>query len=218
MTTSGPENRQYGSRRSIGYRDSGLSIEFLSGQFHRFVHLRWSFADLRDFARASEELLESRHREARDADRFALSPFIVRGSILVMACGVLESFMSTFCDLLYQAQGFALSPGDLRGSGVERARTYIKKVAGLPFPGGLWPNLLALFNVRHAIVHANGKLGDAGKRQSVRQYFPSVAIHPNGEIWPEAEAIGTALDLLESFTDQMEQEIVGPSRRQSIEK
>jgi hypothetical protein len=202
----------------IGYRDSSLSVEFLRGQFHRFVHLRWSFADLRDFARVSEELLKRRHREARDTERFALSPFIVRGSILVMACGVLESFMSAFCDLLYQAQGFALSPGDLRGSGVERARTYIKKVAGLPFPDGLWPNLLALFNVRHAIVHANGRLRDAGKLQSVRQHFPSVAIDPNGEIWPEAEAIETALDLLENFTDQMEQEIVGPSRRQSIEK
>lgn len=202
----------------IGYRDSGLSVEFLRGQFHRFVRLRWSFADLRDFARESEELLERRHREARDTDRFALSPFIVRGSILVMACGVLESFVTAFCDLLYQAQGFALSPGDLRGSGIERARTYIKKIAGLPFPDDLWLNLLALFNVRHAIVHANGRLRDTGRIQSVRQYFPSIAIDANGEVWPEAEAIGTALDLLVSFTDQMEQEIVGPSRRQFIEE
>src|SRR3954468_1574318 len=181
----------------IGYRDSSLSIEFLRGQFHKFVHLRWSFADLRDFARSSEELLERRHREARDADRFALSPFIVRGSILVMACGVLESFLSAFCDTLYQGQGFARSPGDLRGSGIERAKDYIKKVAGLPFPDGLWPNLRALFYVRHAIVHANGKLTDAGKLQHVRQYFSSVNIDLNGEIWPEAAAIETALDLLE---------------------
>jgi hypothetical protein len=49
----------------IGYRDSSLSIEFLRGQFHRFVHLRWSFADLHDFASSSEELLARRHSPNR---------------------------------------------------------------------------------------------------------------------------------------------------------
>lgn len=200
----------------IGYRESSLSVEFLRGQFHRFVHLRWALEDLRDFSRSSEELIERRHRETRDTERFALSPFIVRGSILVMACGVLESFLTDFCDLLHQSQGFAISPEDLRGSGITRARTYIKNVAALPFPDRLWPSLLSLFYVRHAIVHANGRMTGGNKIQSVRQHFSSVTIDPSGEVWPEVTATESALSVLVEFTDQMEEEIVGPSRKQSM--
>jgi len=202
----------------VGYRHSSLSVDFLRGQYSAFVHLRWSLEDLRDFARSSEELLERRRQETRGTDRFTLSPFIVRGSILVMACGVVENFLTTFCDLLHRSQGLALSPETLRGTGIVPARTYIKKVAGLPFPDLLWPALLSLFYVRHAIVHAHGRMTGTKKIRSVRQYFSSVTVGPSGEIWPEATAAEAALKLLMDFTDQMEKEIVGPSSEQAITK
>ena len=202
----------------IGYRNSSLSVEFLREQSSMFVHLRWSLNDLRDFAKSSEELLERRYQETRGTDRFTLSPFIVRGSMLVMACGVLESFLTRFCDLLCKTEDLSLSPEDLRGSGIERAKIYIENVAGLPFPDRSWSKLVALFYVRHAIVHAHGKLTASRKIQSIRQHFPSVTIDPSGEVWPEAASVETALTLLDEFIDQVEHDIVGPSRKQAIAK
>ena len=85
-------------------------------------------------------------------------PTLMRYSILVGAEAALESYLGKTCDSFAIQSGAILRHTDLRSSGVDRMREYLKKVGGMPFPDGgeEWVTMKNLRKIRNAFVHADG--------------------------------------------------------------
>jgi hypothetical protein len=89
-------------------------------------------------------------------------PSLQRRSALLTIWGFLEHELDKLC-LLYQSEkGFRLAAADLSGKGIDRATSYLEKVAGLE---GLkaspeWNDLKAIQRIRNVAAHDDGRLRD----------------------------------------------------------
>jgi len=94
-----------------------------------------------------------------------------------------------------QTRHLELSPSDLRDSGIERARTYLKKVASVQFhETELWQDITTLQHIRNLIVHNEGEFRkDHGKE---RQKIEGLS-----KKWKSDVAIkGGKIELSQKFT------------------
>ncbi len=85
----------------------------------------------------------------------------MRYSFIVLVHIVFENHLRQFCNELKKEKRFNLSLSDLSGSPIDRAQTFLSKVAGLgvgEFPE--WQNVRSIQKVRDCIVHAYGRFGD----------------------------------------------------------
>jgi hypothetical protein len=122
---------------------------------------------------------------------------------------MLEGFVMELAEINCKIEGFKVLPGDFRGgSGLKRAQTYFKKVAELRFPDQKeWEELLRLFRIRNAIVHAWGRTEEKNcdKLPKVKGF----TVSPEGKIWLEAEALPSAVEVVEAFVDRLEKHLGG---------
>ena len=183
------------------YGNTSSSLEFLRALGHRLIHLRAARSDLEALAAAGEQML---HLDASSPTP-NLSPYCARAAIVVMACAVIEGVLMDLGTATTEAEGLTLSPDDLRGSSLDRARVFFKKVARLRFPDEAenWRKLKLLFTLRHTIVHAWGRIDDARKRTAVAS-LRGVTVSPSGEAWLEAEAVSEALQIMRLLADELE--------------
>jgi hypothetical protein len=144
--------------------------EALAGQatdFQRYVDARAASMD----PDARDEWYEwnsDRHWELSE-----VFPRIVRHSIFVTAYGFLEQTLLALCRHLEREHHHPVALADLKGEGIELARTYLKKVHGITFPDQSveWNRLSWYRKVRNCLVHNDGRIPSGGKGQPIRDFF-----------------------------------------------
>jgi hypothetical protein len=108
-------------------------------------------------------------------------PKILRNSLFVHSYSLLGRALLEVASHYRRTRHLELSPSDLRDSGIERARTYLKKVALVQFPETeSWQNITSLQHIRNLIVHNEGELRkDHGKE---RQKIEGLAKKWKGDV------------------------------------
>lgn len=89
-------------------------------------------------------------------------PWLYRGSALLTLLGFFEHNLNALCDSLRRECGVADRVTDLPGKGLRRARRYITRHAGLPFPAGTgsWRSLLKYSDIRNLVAHRDSLVKD----------------------------------------------------------
>ncbi len=100
-------------------------------------------------------------------------PRILRYSLFVHAYSTIEFTLEGIANLCNREWKLSLSPSDLKGKGIRRAKDYLKKVAGveLPAKGRLWEDMCVLADIRNLVVHNSGFLPEDGKRETQIEAF-----------------------------------------------
>ncbi len=147
--------------------------------------LEMEFNELRHYSALLERLfLDEARRLAQDVDKKAAEmsqeqrtdflqwtsddfyylgqsfPQILRSSLFLHAYSLFENGLLQLADYHRDAFGLGVSPSDLKDKGITRAKTYLNKVALVPFPNEhpTWKQIKTLSRIRNLVVHKNGYL------------------------------------------------------------
>jgi len=128
-------------------------------------------------------------------------------TITLIHAGVETQLIAT-ANRLQEIHNYALKVNDLRGDSVDRAKTYITKVAGVAVGSDIgWPILQDLSKLRNIIVHRRGRQGSDHKhQQAVRrltQRYSSEISLSDSDDKPDAE-VRVSLSLCKRFIDEAE--------------
>lgn len=89
-------------------------------------------------------------------------PALASGAFIAYLHGVVEHGLSTVCNRLNEKKKLPLRVNDINGSPIERAKTYLTKLAGIRFgDDSSWMAMTDLAKLRHVILHAGGEIGKA---------------------------------------------------------
>jgi hypothetical protein len=103
-------------------------------------------------------------------------PSIQRKSELISICTILEYFLKDLCSLYKDKIQYPLEFNDINAHGdIDRARKYLIKVVGIPFPetSENWKEIVIIQQVRNAFVHHDGvtKLGSESVQYAKKSLF-----------------------------------------------
>ena len=89
-------------------------------------------------------------------------PSLQRRSALQTLCGYFEHELDKLCLLYQKEKSFTLSLPDLNGKGIDRAISYLEKVAGIEVhkASAEWNHIKNIQKIRNVAVHQDGKLKD----------------------------------------------------------
>ncbi len=78
-----------------------------------------------------------------------------------------ENYLSHLCDTIYRNKKTTFSHKDIKGSGVTRAITYVKKVLKIDFPtdSSIGKDLDIIREIRNGIVHNDGRISEDKKNK-----------------------------------------------------
>lgn len=87
-------------------------------------------------------------------------PNLHRRSALITLYSFLEFELNKLCEELKDKNDLELSLKDLKGDGIERASSYLRKVIKLSWDNsrGVWSEIKKIQNIRNKIVHHDGKI------------------------------------------------------------
>ena len=87
-------------------------------------------------------------------------PRLQWNSEFLLVYSTFEHMLNELCRVVQKRSDFELSFKDLGGSGIERAKNYLSKVAGVktPFDKPNWQRAKLLGEIRNAIAHRNGEV------------------------------------------------------------
>ncbi len=87
-------------------------------------------------------------------------PRIQWNSEFLVVYSTFEHMLNELCRIVQRRSAFDLSFRDLGGLGIERAKNYLSKVAGVktPFEKPSWQRARLLGEIRNAIAHRNGEV------------------------------------------------------------
>ncbi|MBI2837186.1 MAG: hypothetical protein HYX75_02655, partial [Acidobacteria bacterium] len=99
-------------------------------------------------------------------------PHFLRDSFLLSSFSLFEHGLERACDHVRNALGIALPQSELRGSGIARAQTYLKKLAGMPFPDHVpeWNEIVHYEAIRNLIAHCDGVIERSRDKEKLRMY------------------------------------------------
>jgi hypothetical protein len=101
-------------------------------------------------------------------------PNLQRRSALITLFSFFEYELNKACNLFQEFEKYQVSLGDISGVGIERAKTYLRKVASLDLNPATpeWTEVKNIQALRNLIVHADGRIldGDGKKRSGVARY------------------------------------------------
>lgn len=179
---------------------------FLSGELKEFE------AQMTERAQKLEENERSELYEhysddfAKLADEF---PNIMRASLFTYTYSFLEHGLVNLCDNCHRRGHLALAPSDLKGEGILRAKTYLKKVAGLNFPDNTraWQDINTLRKIRNVVIHSDGRLqkdSDLSKElPSFLRRFPSVKVDGFDTLRFSKDFIPGVLAVVRTFLNEL---------------
>lgn len=102
-------------------------------------------------------------------------PNLHRQAALITLFSFLERELNDLCDLFYNELNNRIALGDLRDKGIDRARLYLAKVAGLQLgeSNGIWSEIKNIQILRNLIAHNGGVFATEGNRreQAVKRYI-----------------------------------------------
>jgi hypothetical protein len=86
----------------------------------------------------------------------------MRYSFVVLMHTVFETHLRAFCQEMRQERAIPIALGDVNGSPIEKAQTYLTKLAAIQVGGfPQWQHLRTLQTVRDCIVHAYGYISES---------------------------------------------------------
>lgn len=117
-------------------------------------------------------------------------PQVLRGALFLAAHSALEQCLKTLCEWLRDGDGGRVRLRDLRHTGIEGARVYMRRVLSLDFPDdtSTWAQVRDLAHLRNQLVHSGSfiRKADSGDRiQAVIGRLRYVALVGNDEIYLE---------------------------------
>ena len=99
-------------------------------------------------------------------------PNILRYSFLITCYSYLETALIQECKIEKNIKSLHLDINDLKGKGIEQARNYLIKVAGIDFPSNeIWSEIMNFKDIRNFIVHNEGILNKSKKAEKIRGYI-----------------------------------------------
>lgn len=89
-------------------------------------------------------------------------PQYQRQSQLIMVISLFEGYLNQLCLSFKKANISNVALTDIKGRGIERAKTYLKKAVGIPFPsdGESWRKILHAQLIRNIVAHNGGHLNE----------------------------------------------------------
>jgi len=104
-------------------------------------------------------------------------PTILRQSFFVATYSLAEGKLDEMCRSVQKSKSLQRSLSDMSGKGIQRARKYLKKEAGITFPDSLkpiWEELNNYRKLRNCFVHNQGYLTSNDDGKYLREhYLPS---------------------------------------------
>lgn len=151
----------------------------------------------------------------------------LNGSFLIAIFSFLESAMNGICrniGKIKEDKGIKIRLEDINGTSIERAKTYLIKVAGCSdsiFGSQAWQDIKTLQFIRNAIVHNEGNIPRGDKGEVLKKYIadrPDYFMHENIEldletyynhipILPKKEYCMLSLESIDNFLKQLLQDI-----------
>ena len=125
----------------------------------------------------------------------------MRYSFIVLLHTVLETRLRAFCREVQRERSIPVTLGDLRGSPIDQACTYLGKLAALGV-GNLpdWQQLRTIQKVRDCIVHAYGYVAESRNEKDIRQLASqnmNLTIDGDGRLAPTRTFCEECLSCLE---------------------
>lgn len=131
-------------------------------------------------AEMSEELREGFYEFMSDEywqihERF---PNILRRALFLYCYAEIEAYLNKICHIAQKQYNLDLPLNKVMGKGIERAKLYLTKVAGVTFPYDSceWRELTNYNKLRNVLAHAEGRLSHAERERHLRDY---VDRHPH---------------------------------------
>lgn len=134
-------------------------------------------------------------------------PTLLRYAVLTAADAALEVYLNDTCETYAELRGVSIRVKDLKGNGIRRARFYLKKVSGVPFPDSsvAWTDVLRLHELRNSIVHADGLLPPT--ESAVRDWavaVPGLGVSRAGVITLDKSFTVSALERYDAFVEAVD--------------
>jgi hypothetical protein len=134
----------------------------------------------------------------------------MRYSLFVHTYSLLERTLLGLAEHIQHAQKLDLSPNDLRDEGIVRAKTYLKKVARIPFPdtAPAWQEILTLNRIRNLVVHNTGYLPEDYSRKPeldalIARWSGDVALDHFGRFSFSSGFVPRVIDACRAFLDEL---------------
>jgi len=130
-------------------------------------------------------------------------PETTRRALFVVAFSHLEHALNKLCRIVQDSLQLRARLKDAHGKGIVRAKTYLKRIAGLQFPdGGVeWVRVQELQEVRNCIVHRAGEVGDSDNnlKKWIDAHADIASVSPAGTLALEEGFLPYALDVIEAI-------------------
>jgi len=203
--------RQLGVHHRLLRDELGALKEHISDVDRDFNH---RLAQLEDYlARNAQGLTDEEEAELGDiyADEVAkltnLFPNMHRRAYLITIVGALETFMDGLCRYTQRARSLEVSVTDLKGSGIERSRIYLRKVIGVQLPqSSNWEEVAIAQKIRNLVTHNRGALKDDDASRAIRTKAESSTryrVSDRDEILLEEEFLPALLEDISEFSGQL---------------
>jgi hypothetical protein len=149
-----------------------VSLYFLSGleKFRIFIELseRHCSEELIKYNESDIETNESicwdryKYRNDLSAHFQEVFPQYQKQSFLLMLVSLFEDYLNQLCHSFYFEKGLSCTLKAYSGSGIERAKNYLRKVAKIEVPTGTasWSKVIEARDIRNIIAHNAGHLNE----------------------------------------------------------
>lgn len=139
---------------------------------------------------------------AAKAVDFAMNvPNLFRRSLFSATYALVEHQLNEIAHELQHVRGLSLTLGDIRGNGIEKARTYLTKVGGISFPTNSteWSSLQRFGKLRNVLAHQYGIV-----REDERDLRKWIESHPKLDLFPGTNGIWIDEGFIEEVLDTIE--------------
>jgi hypothetical protein len=149
-----------------------VSLYFLSGleKFRIFIELseRHCSEELIKYNESDIETNESicwdryKYRNDLSAHFQEVFPQYQKQSFLLMLVSLFEDYLNQLCHSFHFEKGLSCTLKDYSGSGIERAKNYLRKVAEIEVPTGtaFWSKVIEARDIRNISAHNAGHLDE----------------------------------------------------------
>nr|WP_295713479.1 hypothetical protein [uncultured Halomonas sp.] len=159
-----------GHKRIATGFDRALLFEFDALEEHRSFAANSLSGAIKSLEKKINQGVDAVDEEDRDAYREHMNeeyitisevlPRVQWNSQFLVVYATFEHLLNEICRIVQRRSSFNLSFKDLNGSGIERSKNYLSKVAGVttPFQTTHWQRAKLLGEVRNIIAHRNGEV------------------------------------------------------------
>ncbi|MFM0314210.1 MULTISPECIES: hypothetical protein [Paraburkholderia] len=139
-------------------------------------------------------------------------PNLQRRSALITLFSFFEHELNKLCTWFQETEKYQISYRDIAGSGIEKARTYLGKVAAIEFTESAapWNEVKNVQLLRNLVVHADGRFPQErpGERSALRRYVDANEfLGGEGEILIRAGYLKHVLMSFKEYFEMLEKDI-----------